>query len=52
VAVNFGTTLNSPITGSGAMTSAQTQQVQAGQCHVNIQTDANKGGEIRGLLAP
>src|SRR5436190_15807818 len=36
VAVNFGTTLNSPITGSGAMTPAQTQQLQAGQRYVNI----------------
>ena len=38
VAVNFGTTLASPITGSGAMTPAQMQQLQ--------------GGEIRGQLAP
>jgi hypothetical protein len=52
VAVNFGTTLASPITGSGAMTPAQMQQLQAGQCYVNIHTDANKGGEIRGQLAP
>jgi len=52
VAVNFGTPLASPITGSGAMTPAQMQQLQSGQCYVNIHTDANKGGEIRGQLAP
>ena len=40
------------LTGSGAMTPAQMQQLQAGQCYVNIHTDANKGGEIRGQLAP
>jgi CHRD domain len=52
VAVNFGTTLASPITGSGSMTPAQMADLQAGKCYVNIHTDANKGGEIRGQLAP
>jgi CHRD domain-containing protein len=52
VAVNFGTTLASPITGSGSMTPAQVADLQAGRCYVNIHTDANKGGEIRGQLAP
>jgi len=52
VAVNFGTTLASPITGSGSMTPAQMADLQAGRCYVNLHTDANKGGEIRGQLAP
>lgn len=52
VAVNFGTSLASPIQGSGAMTDAQLADLQAGKCYVNIHTDANKGGEIRGQLMP
>jgi len=52
VAVNFGTTLASPITGSGTMTDAQFADLQAGKCYVNIHTEANKGGEIRGQLTP
>jgi hypothetical protein len=52
VAVNFGTNLASPIQGSGTMTDAQMADLTAGKCYVNIHTDANKGGEIRGQLAP
>ena len=54
VAVPLGAAANlaSPITGSGKMTQAQMAQLQAGQCYVNIHTAANKGGEIRGQLAP
>ncbi len=52
VAVNFGTTLASPIKGSGAMTDAQLADLAAGKCYVNLHTEANKGGELRGQLAP
>ena len=52
VAVNFGTTLASPIQGTGTMTDAQMADLTAGKCYVNIHTDANKGGEVRGQLAP
>lgn len=52
VAVNFGTNLASPIQGSGTMTDAQMADLAAGKCYVNIHTDANKGGEIRGQLMP
>jgi len=52
VGVNFGTNLASPITGSGQMTDAQFADLQAGKCYVNIHTEANKGGEIRGQLMP
>jgi CHRD domain-containing protein len=52
VAVSFGDKLASPIQGSGTMTDAQMADLQAGKCYVNIHTAANKGGEVRGQLAP
>ena len=54
VAVSFGPAagLASPIAGSGTMTDAQIADLAAGKCYVNIHTAANKGGEIRGQLAP
>ena len=52
VAVPLGNAAASPIIGSGAMTDAQLADLQAGKCYVNVHTDANKGGEIRGQLAP
>jgi hypothetical protein len=42
----------SPITGTATMTDAQYADLQAGKCYVNVHTAANKGGEIRGQLAP
>jgi hypothetical protein len=42
----------SPITGQATMTDAQLADLQAGKCYVNVHTAANKGGEIRGQLAP
>jgi hypothetical protein len=50
VAVNLGTNLASPISGSGDMTDAQMADLSAGKCYINIHTAANKGGEIRGQL--
>lgn len=54
VAVPLGAApnLGSPLQGTGTMTDAQMQQLQSGQCYVNLHTAANKGGEIRGQLAP
>jgi hypothetical protein len=54
VAVPLGTAPNwaSPLQGSGTMTDAQLAQLQGGQCYVNVHTDKNKPGEIRGQLAP
>lgn len=54
VSVPLGTAPNwaSPLQGSGTLTDAQLAQLQAGQCYVNVHTAANKGGEIRGQLAP
>jgi hypothetical protein len=54
VAVPLGAApnLGSPLQGNATMTDAQLQQLQSGQCYVNLHTEANKGGEIRGQLAP
>ncbi len=52
VAVPLGDKFVSPITGSAAMTDAQLADLQAGKCYVNVHTAANKGGELRGQLAP
>lgn len=52
VAVSLGTNVASPIQGSGTMTDAQMADLAAGKCYVNIHTAANKGGEVRGQLAP
>jgi hypothetical protein len=49
VAVKFDSTA-SPIKGTGTLTDAQLADLQGGRCYVNIHTDANKGGEIRGQL--
>jgi len=50
VVVPFTGNLASPIKGSATLTDAQIQQLEAGKWYVNIHTDANKGGEIRGQL--
>ena len=52
VKLGEGPTAASPMTGSGAMTDAQLADLAAGKCYVNIHTAANKGGELRGQLAP
>ena len=52
VALGAGPAAANPMQGSGAMTDAQLADLQAGKCYVNIHTDANKGGELRGQLVP
>ena len=54
VAVPLGAApnLSSPLQGNAILTDAQLQQLQSGQCYVNLHTEAHKGGEIRGQLAP
>jgi hypothetical protein len=42
----------SPISGSATLTDEQAADLKAGKYYVNIHTAANKGGEIRGQLAP
>ena len=50
VVVPFGGKMRSPIQGSATMTDAQIADLEAGKDYVNLHTDANKGGEIRGQL--
>jgi Cu/Zn superoxide dismutase len=42
----------SPIKGTAKLTDAQIADLEAGKNYVNVHTEANKGGEIRGQLAP
>jgi hypothetical protein len=44
--------LASPIRGSGTMTDGQFQQLRSGLCYVNLHTDRNRPGELRGQLTP
>jgi len=40
----------SPFTGSATLTDAQAAELLAGKWYVNVHTEANKGGEIRGQV--
>jgi hypothetical protein len=40
----------SPFEGSATLTDAQAADLMAGNWYVNVHTDANKGGEVRGQL--
>ena len=40
----------SPFEGSATLTDAQAAELMAGKWYVNVHTDANKGGEIRGQV--
>jgi hypothetical protein len=42
----------SPMKGEATLNDAQVQQLMAGDMYVNIHTNANKGGEIRGQVTP
>jgi len=50
IVVPFTGNLASPIKGSATLTDAQIAQLEAGKWYINIHTEANKGGEIRGQL--
>ena len=50
IVVPFSGNLASPIKGSATLTDAQIAQLEAGKWYINIHTDANKAGEIRGQL--
>jgi hypothetical protein len=50
IVVPFTGNVASPIKGSAALTDAQISQLEAGKWYVNIHTEANKPGEIRGQL--
>lgn len=40
----------SPVTGTATLTPEQVKDLQGGKDYVNVHTDANKGGEIRGTV--
>jgi hypothetical protein len=48
--VVFTQPVTSPASGSQVLTDAQIADLNAGKWYVNIHTEANKGGEIRGQL--
>ncbi len=52
VAIPFKDASTSPITGTATLTPAQVADLKAGKDYVNLHTDKNKGGELRGQLKP
>ena len=44
--------VSSPLEGSATMTDAQWADLMAGKDYINVHTTTNKGGEIRGQIAP
>jgi hypothetical protein len=40
----------SPLSGTTTLTAAQVKDLESGKDYVNVHTDANKGGEIRGQV--
>ena len=52
VVVPFGGKMASPIRGAATLTDEQIKDLEDGKYYVNLHTDANKGGEIRGQLLP
>jgi hypothetical protein len=47
-----GAAVANPITGSATLTPEQAQQLMAGEWYVNVHTQANPNGEIRGQAMP
>ena len=50
VPIFAGATAKSPFEGSATLSDAQAADLMAGHFYVNIHTDANKAGEIRGQV--
>jgi hypothetical protein len=50
VALMIGANPTSPAKGSATLTDAQAADLQGGRWYVNIHTNANRGGEIRGQV--
>jgi hypothetical protein len=50
VALMIGTNPTSPAKGSATLTDAQAADLQNGLWYINIHTNANRGGEIRGQV--
>ena len=47
-----GAPVGNPIKGEATLTPEQAQQMLAGEWYVNVHTQANPGGEIRGQVTP
>jgi CHRD domain len=47
-----GAAVANPITGGATLTPEQAQQMMAGEWYINVHTQANPGGEIRGQVMP
>jgi hypothetical protein len=47
-----GAAVESPIRGDATLTPEQAQQFAAGEWYINVHTQANQGGEIRGQVMP
>jgi CHRD domain len=50
VPLGSGSSLQSPLTGSGTLDDARFADLQNGRCYVNVVTAAHEGGEISGRL--
>ena len=47
-----GATVSSPIKGQAKLTPEQAQQMMGGEWYINVHTQANPNGEIRGQVTP
>ena len=47
-----GKPVESPIKGEATLTPEQAQQFSAGEWYINVHTQANPGGEVRGQVVP
>ena len=47
-----GAAVSNPIKGQATLTPEQAQQMMAGEWYINVHTQANPGGEIRGQVMP
>ena len=47
-----GKPVESPIKGQATLTPEQAQQFNAGEWYINVHTQANPGGEVRGQVVP
>ena len=47
-----GKPVENPIKGEATLTPEQAQQFSAGEWYINVHTQANPGGEVRGQVVP
>ena len=51
VALNLGDASSGKVSGTGQFTDAQFAGLEAGKCYINVHTEKNKGGEVRGQIS-